>query len=122
MSDVVFGDCERADTWDADPTVDPLQVARRFHRLRVEVDALAGIDTPRWGELGVVERERLAAFAVVIVDHVAIREPDNPALLARAIHNERSAQSWDSLTPDEQQIAIDLCDLLLDWFEKEGPR
>lgn len=117
-----FGDIETADAWDAEPTIDPLQVARRLHLLRHLVDALAGVDTPTWHELSGVERGRLADRAVAVVDFVVVREPDNPALLARRIHEERSPQPWDDLSPDEQQIAIDLADLIVDWLEREGPR
>jgi hypothetical protein len=124
MTDIFeFGDIELADAWDDTPTIDPLQVARRLHTLRHQVDLLAGVvRTPPWHEIGDVERGRLTDFAVVIVDYISIREPDNPALLARRIHEERSAEAWDDLAPDEQQIAIDLCDLLVEWLEREGPR
>ena len=121
MSDV-FGDIELADVWDADPTIDPLQVARRLHSLRVQVDLLAGRQLAPWHDLSTVERDRLTEFAHVIVDRIHEREPDNPALLARRVHEERTIQSWDDLSPDEQQIAIDLMDLIVDWLEREGDR
>ena len=122
MSDV-FGDIELADVWDADPDIDPLQVAIRLHELRVLVDILAGHDDlAPWHELSEPLRERLEVSAVIIVDLVAEREPDDPSVLARRVHEERSLQAWDDLAPDEQQIAIDLMDLIVAWLEEQGPR
>lgn len=123
-----FGDIELADVWDQDPTIAPEQVAYRLHELRVEVDMFGGEATPRWEDLDDETRELAHAIAVVIVAWIVAREPDNPALTARRIHDVRVFLSggvvrpWDALAPDEQQIAIDLVDLIIDWLEREGPR
>ena len=122
MTDV-FGDIEPADLWDDDPTVDPLQVAIRLHELRIMVDILAGHDDlAPWHDLTEALRDRLEMSAVIIVDLIAEREPDDPAVLARRVHEERSLQAWDDLAPDEKQIAIDLMDLIVQWLEEQGPR
>ena len=122
MTDV-FGDIEPDDLWDADPTVDPLQVAIRLHELRVMVDILAGHDDlARWHDLSEPLQDRLEVSAVIIVDLIAAREPDDPAVLAHRVHEERSLQAWDDLAPDERQIAIDLMTLIVEWLEEQGPR
>lgn len=126
--DVIFGDIERADVWDADPTIAPEQVARRLHTLRVEVDNLGGTTSPRWTDLDPESQELAEAIGEVVVDWIEVHEPDNPALTARRIHDVRVYLSrgvvppWDSLAPDEQQIGIDLIRLVIEWLDKEGPR
>lgn len=126
MSD--FGDIERADTWDAEPTIASEQVAMRLHKLRVQVDNLGGGDTPKWDDLTEPERTLAVAIGQVVVEWISTREPDNPALTAEQIHNVRVYLSrgvvpkWDDLSPDERQIGIDLVRLIIQWLEKEGPR
>ena len=121
MSDL-FADIEPDDVWDADPFIDPLQVAIRLHELRDELDELVGRAGRRWSELVRRDQDYLLTVGQVIADEVADREPDNPAVLARIVHEQSSVGSWDDLPPDEQQIAIDLLDLIVDWLEQEGPR
>jgi hypothetical protein len=127
MTDL-FGDIERADAWDEDPTVDPLQVARRLHRLRTEVDQLAGIIQPSWRDLPETERDAAETLGRAIRDWIANHEPDTPGLLARHVHDVRvlmsggTVRDWDDLSPDERQIGIDLVDLIIDWLDTEGPR
>ena len=119
MTDV-FADIEPFDAWDDDPTIDPLQVARRLHDLR---DALDGRVVRRWRELSRRDQDYLMTVARAVVDWIDMREPDNPAVLARHVHEDSNVGSWDDLAPDEQQIAIDLMDhLIVDWLEGEGPR
>jgi hypothetical protein len=127
MSD--FGDIEEADVWDTDPTIDPLQVAMRVHRLRRELDVFVGdLPRPEWDELAPEVRGHGVAVATLAVYWIVQREPDNPALLARHIHEARldvgdvDLPQWDDLSPSEQQIAIDLTVLILQWLEREGPR
>ena len=93
----VFADIESADVWDADPTIDALQVAQRLHTLRVQVDLLAGRLAP-WHELRRCRAGSAHRVAHIIVDRIHEREPDNPALLARRVHEERTIQSWNDLT------------------------
>ena len=122
----VFGDIERADTFDADPTIAPEQVAYRLHALRVIVQFLAGRFLERWSQLGDDERDDALAVGAAVARYVHEREPDNPAVLAEMVHDFRvsreGGRTWDDLAGDERQIAIDLLDLVLDWLEKEGPR
>src|SRR5262245_66272369 len=91
MSDTAapMTDIERADTWDAEPIIAPEQVARRLHKLRVEVDALGGSDTPRWDDLTEPEQTLALAIGQVVVDWISARETDNPALTDEQIHNVR---------------------------------
>jgi len=123
MSD--FGDIELADAWDTDRTIDPLQLAMRLHRLRQEVDALAGGDTADWEDLDLEDRDASYIVALETVVYVYAREPDNPALLAEHVHEARIngvGRSWDELTNDERQVGIDLMTLIVEWLEREGPR
>lgn len=117
-----FGDIELADAWDLERRIAPEQLAMRLHRLRVEVDALAGHVTPDWEDVDPDDRDEATAVAVDVVAFVFMREPDNPALLAEHIHESSNGRPWSALTDDERQIAIDLTILLLEWLEREGPR
>lgn len=123
-----FGDIERADTWDADPTIAPEQVALRIHDLRVQIDLLGGADTPKFKNLTAVEQQLALAIGTVVVEFIIEQEPDNATVIAEHLHNVRVYLSrgvvpkWDDLSPDERQIGIDLVDLILDWLQKEGPR
>lgn len=124
----MFGDIEESDVWDTTPLVAPEQVAMRLHKLRVEVDQLVGRNTVSWDYLDAESRQLAHAIAVVLVDWIATRESDNPALTARRIHEVRVylsggvVRAWDALAPDERQIAIDLITLIIRWLEREGPR
>lgn len=120
-----FGDIELADAWDTDRTVDPLQLAMRLHRLRQEVDALAGGRIDDWDDLSGGDRQLALLVATETVIYVYNREPDNPAVLAEHVHESRVngvGRSWDELTPDERQVGIDLMTLIVEWLEREGPR
>lgn len=123
----VFGDYERADCYDADPTIAPEQVARFIHRLRVAVEALAGRELARrFSTLSRREQDDAVALGESIAEQVHLREPDNPAVLAERVVNRHATttggRGWDDLTPAERQIAIDLLDLVVDWLDRQGPR
>ena len=124
----MFGDIEEADLWDDDPTIDPLQVAMRLHRLRRELDVIVGeLQRPEWDDLAPEVRTGALDVASLTIYWIVQREPDNPALLARHIHEARiqvgaDTPEWDDLSPSEQQIAVDLTTLILRWLEREGPR
>jgi hypothetical protein len=125
----MFGDIEEPDVWADDPTIDPLQVAMRLHRLRRELDVFGGeLSRPDWADLAPEVRGHAVDAAVLTVYWIVQREPDNPALLARHVHEARlevgdtDTPEWDDLSPAEQQIAIDLMALILLWLEREGPR
>ena len=124
MSD--FGDIERADTFDADPTIASEQVAMRLHKLRGVVEFIEGRTIDVWRDLSDDERAHVVAGGAAVAEHVGEREPDNPAILAEFVHSVRvdreGGRRWGELSPDERQIAIDLLDLILDWLEKEGRR
>ena len=121
MTDL-FADIEPDDAWDADATIDALQVAYRLHELRDALDVLIGRPARRWREISRRDQDYLLVVGQAVDDHVAVREPDNPAVLAAAVHNDSNVTGWDDLPPDHQQIAIDLMDLVVDWLEAEGPR
>ena len=128
MSDEAeFGDIERADTWDADPTIAPEQVAARLYKLRSVIDVLSGrSNPPPWHELPEDERLRLEFVGRVFAERLDQRSADDPDRLARYVHTARIAQeggpSWDELSPDERHIAVELTELIVEWLEKEGPR
>jgi hypothetical protein len=125
MTDFDFGDIELADQWDDEPSIDPLQLAMRLHHLRQVVDFLAGHRTLDWDRLDLDDQDDEIDSADVMVEIIAAREPDNPALLAERVHEIRihdTDRAWDELTSDERQIAIDLMILILEWLEREGPR
>jgi hypothetical protein len=127
-NDATFGDIELADVWDADPTIAPEQLARRLHSLIAEIDAFGGKNTPAWDDLDDSTQALGEAIAIELVKWILEREPDNPALTAKRIHDVRVFLSggvvrpWDELRPDEQQVAIDLVTLILNWLERQGPR
>jgi len=125
VTDIDFGDAELADQWDDEPGIDPLQLAMRLHHLRQVVDFLAGWRTLDWDELDLDDQDDEQDAAADMIVLIRNREPDNPALLAEHVHDERSNdtdRTWDELTNDERQIAIDLMTLILEWLEREGPR
>ena len=98
MTDV-FGDIEPADLWDADPTIDPLQVAIRLHDLRPTVDILVGHDDlAPWHDLTEADGTG-SGVGRIIADLIAEREPDNPAVLARLVHEDTVVGNWDDLPP-----------------------
>jgi hypothetical protein len=123
-----FGDIELADAWDADPTIDPMQVAMRLYELRRAVELLAGRDAGEWEDLSRRDRDDGLAIGVIVVDYVVAHEPDNPARAAEKIHNARrhldggDIPEWADLTADERQIGIELMTLILLWLQTEGPR
>jgi predicted GTPase len=119
-----FGDAELADQWDNEPGIDSLQLAMRLHHLRQVVDLLAGHHTVDWDRLTLNDQDEEESVAVDMILFIRNREPDNPALLAEHVHDARpdSDRTWDELTNDERQIAIDFVVLLLEWLEREGPR
>jgi len=127
-ADTLFGDLELDDVWDETPLIAPEQLAMRMHSLIQEIDAFGGADSPAWDDLDLSTQDLAIAIAVPLVEWIRDREPDNPALTARHIHDVRVFLSggvvrpWDDLAPDEQQVAIDLVTLILDWLERQGPR
>jgi hypothetical protein len=125
MTDFDFGDIELADQWDDEPGIDPLQLAMRLHHLRQVVDFLAGHRTLDWDRLDLDDQDDEIDVAKDMIVLIRNREPDNPALLAEHVHDDRihdTDRTWDELTSDERQIAIDLMILILEWLEREGPR
>jgi hypothetical protein len=123
-----FGDLEVDDLWDADPTIAPEQLARRLHGLIAAIDEFGGASTPAWDDLDDETQSLGEAIAVQLVAWILEREPDNPALTAKRIHDVRVflsggvVRSWDDLTAEERQVAIDLVVLILAWLERQGPR
>ena len=121
MSDV-FGDIELADVWDADPTIDPCRspAASICYASRSICSPAArsprGVTCPPSNGTGSPSSPTSSSTASTNANPTTRR--CSPA----AIHEERTIQSWDDLSPDEQQIAIDLIDLIVDWLEREGPR
>ena len=79
-----FGDIETADAWDADATIAPEQVTYRLHELRAEVERLGGGDAPAWDDLDADSQTLALAIGTVVVEWIAEREPDNPALTVDA--------------------------------------
>jgi hypothetical protein len=121
-----FGDWEPDDALDHEPP-DPEQVTYRMHRLRVEIDALAGArDLPRWEELSPDAQAMAQAIGAAIVAYVADADPDRPEDLARALHDARRFVAttplapWDDLAPDDRQVGIDLMAVILGWLAREG--
>ena len=110
----LFGDIERADCFDADPTIAPEQVAYFIHRLRQRVEALAGHELGRWRTLSRRDQDAALLIADRLVDEVEAGNR-NPATIASAVVGLR----WPDLTGPERQIAIDIVDLVLDWLAKE---
>ena len=117
-----FGDIERADTWDADATIAPEQVAYRLHRIRQQIEVLVGRPTVRFRDLSDQDQTRLMHFGELLASQLRTKEPDNPALIAQTIHDILDERKWDALTGDERQIAVDIIDLIVTWLNKEGPR
>jgi hypothetical protein len=127
-NDATFGDFELADAWDDEPLIAPEQLARRLHSLILQIDAFGGQDTPNWDDLDDDTQDLAIAIATELVAWIMEREPDNPALTAKRIHDVRVflsggvVRKWDELTPSEQQVAIDLVTLIINWLERQGPR
>jgi hypothetical protein len=121
-----FGDWELDDALDQEPA-DPDQVAVRLHRLRVEVDALAGAaGLPMWDDLSPDAQEFAVGIGKVIVDYLISHDPDDPEPVARHLHEARRYLAtsplppWDDLAPDDRQIGIDLMAILLNWLRRQG--
>jgi hypothetical protein len=121
-----FGDFDSDDAYDLEPPAEE-QVAYKLHDLRVAVDQLVGEhDLPRWDDLSRGAQDMSLGIAGVIVRYIVAHEPEDPAQLARTLHDARRFVAtsplppWDQLEPDDRQIGIDLMSIILDWLERQG--
>lgn len=126
MSDETFGDWDVEDAADHEPA-DPEQVSLRLHRLRTEIDLLAGEnDLPTWDELSPEAQEMALGIGDVIVRFLTEHDPDDPELVARHLHDARRyvassrLPTWDALSPDDKRVGIDLMSLLIAWLIRQG--
>ena len=126
MSDA-FGDWEPADSLDREPPA-PEQVTYRLHRLRIEVDALAGAaELPTWDELDVEERTIAMSMGATIVAYIVSRGPTvDPGDVARHLHGARRyvatmrLPAWDDLDPGDRRIGIEMMAVIVAWLREEG--
>lgn len=73
---MTIGDYEPADSYDADPTIAPEQVAARIHRIRCDFIELAGGRRPgELAELDPESQEVAAAFGSIVVDWLHTEGP-----------------------------------------------
>jgi hypothetical protein len=121
-----FGDYEDDDAFDREPA-DPEQVSFRLHRLRIEVDALAGSeDLPTFDELEPESQALALSIGDAIVDYIRTHEPDRPDELARHLHEARRyvASSrlarWEDLPEDDRAVGVALMSLLIGWLARQG--
>jgi hypothetical protein len=121
-----FGDWDPDDSLDHEPPA-PEQVAYRIHRLRSEIDALAGAaGLPTFDELEAPSQELALALGDTIVRYLVDHDPDDPELVARHLHEARRyvASSrlppWEDLPPDDRAIGVDLMGLLIGWLRRQG--
>ena len=126
MSDDTFGDWDAEDALDHEPA-DVEQVTFRLHRLRNEIDLLAGAhDLPTFDELPPESQEMALGIGDVIVRWIAEHEPDDPEAVARYLHDARRyvassrLPTWDALSPDDRRVGIDLMALLIGWLQRQG--
>jgi hypothetical protein len=118
-----FGDFDNDDAYDPSPP-DPEQVTYHLHRLRTDVDLLAGGELVDWDHLGTTEQASEFAQGASLVDWVTTHAHD-PEETARAVHSARQARTaglpdWDSLSPDDRAIGVALIRLMIEWLEREG--
>ena len=123
MSD--FGDFDPDDAFDTEPP-DPEQVAFRLHRLRIEVDALAGAsELPQWAELSEPEQRLGKSIGRALVDWLVTHQP-TPEHAAESLHNVRryiassALPPWADLPPDDRAIGIALMNLIINWLRRQG--
>lgn len=124
MSD--FGDFDVEDAFDREPA-DPEQVSFRLHRLRNELDLLAGAsDLPTFDELEPDAQTMALAIGDAIVGWIATHDPDDPEDVARYLHEARRyvASSrlprWEELAPDDRRVGIEIMALLISWLARQG--
>lgn len=123
MSD--FGDFDPDDAWDTEPP-DPEQVAMRLHKLRLEVDALAGhAGLLTWDQLTPPERDLARSIGTSLVDWL-VMHPTDAEDAARSLHNVRRYLAttplapWEELSDDERSIGISLMQLIINWLKRQG--
>lgn len=121
-----FGDWDVEDALDREPA-DVEQVSFRLHRLRVEVDLLAGAnDLPAWDDLAPEAQEMALGIGDVIVRYLVEHDPDDPEMVARHLHDARRyvassrLPTWDDLAPSDKRVGIDLMSLLIAWLVRQG--
>lgn len=121
-----FGDWDDDDALGTEPA-DVDQVTYRLHDLRRAIDALAGAaDLPAWDDLSPDAQEMARGIGQVIVDYLVSHDPDDPAMVARHLHDARRyvASSrlppWDDLPADDRQIGVDLMGLIIGWLQRQG--
>lgn len=115
MSDTTFGDFDLADAYDTEPA-DALQVGIRLHLIRQRLERLVGRDLPSYHELGGAEQGDLHHVGLHVVEWLATHDSSERDGLARTlVHTD-----WDEFTPEEQQLARDVADLIADWLIRQG--
>lgn len=121
-----FDDWEPLDSYTPGGMAEPLAVARRMHEDGLVLDFLVGRDFRRWPELSIVERNLAVHFARVVL-RVLGRTNLNVIRAAERLHEERLLLSdpgeiddWIDLSPEAQDVAIELIQLVADWLTMEG--
>src|SRR5262245_50012385 len=118
-----FGDWEPDDTFCAEGEPAPEQVSYRFHEFRQHLAELGGSHLDDWAELEPEDQQIALLIGQWLVEQIAATP--NADWLALWLNEVRAyidsdVPAWNELDEDEQQIAVGLMELLVDWLMREG--